>query len=147
MQAIVVERPSTFDRVDHVKEAVGEEVLLGDDQLWILGDQLVVDVDDGDDKVTVPKGFTTDGASIPKIAQWMTGWTPWDEPQRWAAITHDWLYTQRGVGKLYADRVFRSVLESEGAPAFKRNVMFIAVVIGGWPAYFTDQRTGPSVWV
>ena len=31
-----------FDRVDRVKEVVGQPVLPGDDRFWILGDPLVV---------------------------------------------------------------------------------------------------------
>jgi hypothetical protein len=154
MHAYVVERPETFDRVDRVKGVVGQEVLPGDDQIWILGQPLVVVFGSSElvafgtgDRVTVPAGFTTDGASIPGFARWLTGWEPWDEPQRLPAIVHDWLYTQSGVSRHRADLAFRSLLHIEGAGRFKTEIMYVAVVIGGWPAYRTDQRQGPSVWV
>lgn len=144
MDARIVERPETFDRVDRVKVVAGEPVLRGDDRLWILGSPLVVEV--GAHVFVVPKGFTTDGASIPKAGQWLTGWEPWEPPQRWAAIVHDFLYCSPEVSKLLADRVFLGVLASEGASRWRQYVMFVAVVFGGWPAWQADQLTGPQIY-
>jgi hypothetical protein len=146
MQARIVQRPETFDRVDRVKEVVGQEILPGDDRLWILGQPMRFVVDDAD-YITVPKGFTTDGASVPTIGQWLTGWGPWEEPQRLPAIAHDWLYTQPGVRKRRADSAFHCLLRSEGAGWWERSVMYLAVVVGGGPAYRADQRSGPIVRV
>jgi hypothetical protein len=87
--------------------------LRGDDRFWILGDPLVVEVGDGE-RIEVPVGFTTDGASVPTWAQKVTGWDPWVDPQRWAGVVHDWLYSQPGVSKSYADAVFRALLASDG---------------------------------
>ena len=79
LSARIVARPARFDRVDRVKMAVGQPVLPGDDRFWILGDPLVVQVDGGE-RIEVPVGFTTDGASVPGWAQALTGWDPWAEP-------------------------------------------------------------------
>jgi len=147
MEAHIVERPSTFDRVDRVKELAGQTVCSGDDRLWILGDRLVAVVGDGPDRIEVPKGFTTDGASVPRLAQIATGWGRWEDPQRWAAIVHDWSYCARGVPKSYSDHVFRDLLRAEGASRFKTESMYGAVTVGGWLAYRIDQRQGPSIWV
>ena len=143
--AKILSRPDHFDRVDRVKTVVGQPVLPGDDRFWILGEPLVL-VADGQ-HIEVPTGFTTDGASVPSWAQRLTGWEPWEPPQRWGGIVHDWLYTQKGVRKSYADRVFRAVLRSEGAGWRKRNLMYAAVVIGGGPAYEADQARGPRIFV
>jgi len=145
ISARIVERPARFDRVDRVKEAVGQPVLPGDDRFWILGDPLVVEVDSGE-RIEVPVGFTTDGASVPGWAQALTGWEPWADPQRWAGVVHDWLYSQRGVSKSHADDVFRAVLASEGASSWKRKLMYAAVVAGGWWAYRADQARGPRIF-
>ena len=133
LTARIVTKPTKFDRVDRVKAVVGEPILPGDDKFWILGEPLVVDADG--DRFEVVTGFTTDGASVPTWAQRITSWKPWEDPQRWAGITHDWLYTQPGVSKLHADNVFRAVLVSEGAGYWKRKLMYTAVLIGGLPAY------------
>jgi len=42
-------------------------------------------------KITVPKNYVTDGASIPRIL-WRLCGSPMDLPRVYAAIVHDWLY-------------------------------------------------------
>lgn len=145
MEARVIERPATFDRVDRVKEAVGQDVLPGDDRLWILGQKLTFQVNGR--PFVVPKGFTTDGASVPYLAQVLTGWKPWDEPQRWGAIVHDWLYCEPGTFRHFADQAFRGVLRSEGASWLRRTAMYWAVRVGGRPAFRADQAQGVTVFV
>lgn len=164
LAASILDRPETFDRVDRVKHVVGQPILPGDDRLWILGGPLVVAVLAGGDTVgtvTVPRGFVTDGASVPWLAQLATGWRPWDEPQRWGAIVHDWLYCCNGrsltdhpdigslpaAGKSYADRAFRAVLAAAGAHPFRAHTMYWAVHLFGGHAYRSDQATGPTVRV
>jgi hypothetical protein len=144
LEATIVSRPEHFDRVDRVKAVVGEKLLPGDERFWILGEPLVVDVDG--ERIEIPTGFTTDGASVPGWAQRITSWKPWEDPQRWAGIVHDWLYTQPGVTKRHADNVFRAVLASEGAGWWKRKLMYSAVVIGGGPAYRANQERGPRIY-
>ena len=143
--ARIVQHPGRFDRVDEVKRAVGQEVLPGDDRLWILGDPVIAEVD-GFGRIEIPVGFTTDGASVPGWAQTLTGWGPWIEPQRSAAIVHDWLYSTKGITKSFADDVFEALLESGGAPWWKVKVMKAAVVVGGGAAYRRDQARGPDIW-
>lgn len=146
ISAKIVERPARFDRVDRVKEAVGQPVLPDDDRFWVLGGRLVAQVGVRE-WIEIPVGFTTDGASVPRWAQELTGWAPWEDPQRWAGIVHDWLYSPRGVAKSYADNVFRAVLVSEGAGRWKRKLMYIAVVVGGGPANRANQTRGPRIFV
>ncbi len=140
MNVTITSRPADeqFARVDLVKQAVGEPVLPGDDRNWILGEPVVVDVGDGE-VVTVPLGFTTDGASIPAIAQRLTGWKPFEGPQRWAGIVHDWLYYQDGYDRKRADKIFRDILRSEGATGFRTAAMYWAVRLFGRAAYVSNQ--------
>ena len=144
MNGSIVEKPATFDRIDRIKEALGETPLPGDDGVWILGQPMVFEIDSVTH--TVPRGFTTDGASIPKIGIALTGWKRWDEPQRWAAIAHDWLYTRPNTAKQYADLAFRALLISEKASWWMRNVMYLAVRLFGGPAYRADQLHGPMIY-
>ena len=143
-EARIIGVPSRFDRVDRVKAVVGQPIEPGDDRFWILGDPLIVEVDA--ERIDIPPGFTTDGASVPDWAQPLTGWDPWEDPQRWAGVVHDWLYSQPGVGKAHADNVFRSVLASQGAGWFKRDVMFRAVGAGGWSASRRTRARGPRIF-
>lgn len=167
--AQIVQRPQSFARVDMVKIAAyvhgtsTDPVQKGDDRLWILGGPLAVNLlaANGDrvDTVIVPKGFTTDGASVPYLAQLLTGWRPWDEPQRWGAIVHDWLYSCNGLpvpghidlgdlpaaSKPGADQAFRAVLRGAGARWLRHTVMYWAVRLFGGHAYRVDQATGPTI--
>ena len=43
----------------------------------------------------------------------LTGWKPWEDPQRWAGVVHDWLYSQPGISKSHAD-------ESSALCSFRR---------------------------
>lgn len=144
MNATILKRPTTFDRVDKVKLAVGQPVLKGDSRFWILGGPLIVEIDGGTHEV--PLGFTTDGASIPELGQFLTGWDPWEPPQRWGAIVHDFLYYSAGIAKPFADRAFRAVLESEGSNWWQREIMYLAVRLFGGRAYRADQLRGPRIY-
>ncbi|MGC1513549.1 MAG: DUF1353 domain-containing protein [Acidimicrobiales bacterium] len=146
ISATIEKRPSRFDRVDRVKRSVGQPVEAGDDRFWILGEPLVVLVN-GNERINVPVGYTTDGASVPVWAQRLTGWGRWEDPQRWGGIVHDWMYTQPATPKAHADNVFRAVLKSEGTPRYKREIMWAAVVVGGGPAYRVSQAKGPNIFV
>jgi hypothetical protein len=138
---VITARPTDqeFARVDLVKQVVGQVVLEGDDLTWILGAPLVVEVDDGE-VITVPIGFTTDGASIPKFAQKLTGWKPFEGPQRWAGIVHDWLYYQDGYDRKRADEIFRDILRAEGATDFRTTAMYWAVRLFSGMAYRKNQE-------
>jgi hypothetical protein len=141
MNVSIISRPSDeqFARVDRVKQAVGQPVLPGDDRNWILGEELVVDMGDGE-IITVPMGFTTDGASIPAAVQRLTRWRPFEGPQRWAGIIHDWLYYQDGYDRKRADQIFRDILRAEGAGRFRTAAMYWAVRLFGKAAYDSNQE-------
>lgn len=143
MTVKILDRPTTFDRVDRVKWAAGQEVRRHDEDFWILGGPLTFSVDGR--VFQIPKGFTTDGASIPAVGQLLTGWARWDPPQRWAAIIHDWLYCAE-VSKDYADHAFRAALLAEGADWWMRTAMYRAVRWFGHGAYTVDQAAGPLIY-
>ncbi len=143
LTAKIITKPNRFDRVDRVKAVVGGQILPEDDRFWILGDPLAAEADH--ERVEIPTGFTTDGASVPAWAQRVTRWKPWADPQRWPGVVHDWLYSQAGVTKARADSMFRALLASEGAGWFKRKAMYTAVVVGGGSAYRANQARGPRI--
>lgn len=94
---------------------------------------------DGPTFVTVPAGFVTDFASIPRpVWPLFPPFGPW----ALAAILHDWLYVTRGEGGRWsradADRMFREAMEEiakareDGQPAaWKRAIIYRAVRVGG----------------
>jgi hypothetical protein len=99
----------------------------------------------GADTVTVPPGFVTDLASIPRWA-----WTllPPDGPWVKAAVIHDFLYATQGTGVAWpkrpsgnsraapysrreADDILRDAMQDRGVDAARRFVIWAAVRLGG----------------
>lgn len=82
---------------------------------------------------TVPKGFITDFASVPRLpfAYLLAGNTA-----HWAAVIHDYLYRHAEVEpKEIADLVFHEAMAASGVPAWRRAIMFKAVSAFGRASY------------
>lgn len=80
---------------------------------------------------TVPVGFLTDGASIPKIF-WSFIGSPFTGLYRRAALTHDYLYYSQTTTRLYADMIFLEGMKYLKVPWWKRKIMYLAVRSWGW---------------
>lgn len=79
--------------------------------------------------VTVPKGFSTDLASIPQFLQSLI---PLVGNHLQAAIVHDICYRRKiGVSKKDSDNMFYDGMLSLEVPWWKANVMYQAVHLGG----------------
>ncbi|HII0646390.1 TPA: DUF1353 domain-containing protein [Salmonella enterica subsp. enterica serovar Yopougon] len=93
--------------------------------------------DDNSDVISVPAGFVTDLASVPRIF-----WTllPPDGKYAKAAIIHDYLYDNALRTKKEADRIFLDGMTILGVPEWKRIVMYLAVRIFGRGNYSKDQQ-------
>lgn len=93
--------------------------------------------------VTVPAGFVTDFASVPRIpvAFLLAGGCA--DP---AAVIHDWLYTTHEVDRATADAVFREAILAGGDPSWRAWLMWAGVRIGGARPYEADgQKQLPDV--
>lgn len=105
---------------------------------WALLAPLVYGSDRAGHTITVPKGFQTDFASVPRvpIAFWLTGDTAHE-----AAVVHDYLYQTHGVGtRQQADGVFLEAMAAMGIPGWRRQLMYQAVRLCGGAAW----QSGPS---
>lgn len=97
---------------------------------------------------TVPVGFTTDGASIPRIF-WSFIGSPFTGLYRRAALIHDYLYYSQTTTRLYADRIFLQGMKGLGVSWWKRKVMYFAVrgfASGIWKRHakkIKDSLTSP----
>jgi hypothetical protein len=94
--------------------------------------------------ITVPAGFVTDLASIPRWA-WVL--LPPDGPWVKGAIIHDYLYATGGTGEWKghpssiappaaytrrdADRILREAMQNRGVDIVRRNIIYAAVRFGG----------------
>lgn len=82
--------------------------------------------------ITVPAGFVTDFASVPRlpIIYLATGNTA-----RSPAVVHDWLYTSGELRRSAADAVFLEAMKASGISFLRRVAMYAAVRAVGWRYY------------
>jgi hypothetical protein len=80
-------------------------------------------------KITVPAGFKTDFASVPRLFWRII--PPWGRYSA-AAVVHDYLYETNSVDRAEADQIFLELMKRLGVPLWKRQLMYRAVRIGGW---------------
>lgn len=78
-------------------------------------------------RISVPSGFETDFASVPRLF-----WRLWphDEAAE-AAVVHDWLYSQPDADRLFADAMLALVMRLTGKPRLMRWAFYLAVRLGG----------------
>lgn len=82
-------------------------------------------------KVTVPAGFETDLASVPRFL-WSI-FPPHDPHYAAAAVVHDYLYRWDGFTRVVADAVFYEAMRVLGTPKWKAKAMYIAVrLVNRW---------------
>jgi hypothetical protein len=86
-------------------------------------------VNGGGLKITVPKDFETDFASIPRIF-----WSIMPPVGRYskAAVLHDYLYHLPNCSRFLADALFREAMKQLGVSLWKRLVIFYSVRFFGW---------------
>ena len=86
-------------------------------------------------QITVPEGFVTDLASIPRPLQAII---PKVAKHRRAAVLHDYLYAIRGnlpdvnLSRAQCDGLFLEAMESTGVRFTRRWAMYLGVRSGGW---------------
>ena len=86
--------------------------------------------------VTIPKGFLTDGASIPRIL-WRVCGHPMSTKRISVAVVHDAIYSGelKGYTRKEADTIYRDALIEQGWPKWK-----------AYLEYFTLRACGASHW-
>ncbi len=82
------------------------------------------------DVAYVPKGFITDGASIPKIFWPLIGGPL--GPYAPAAVVHDFIYKYQLRDREEADRIFLEAMGVLGVAWWRRRSMWLAVRVAGW---------------
>ncbi len=89
--------------------------------------------------VTVPAGFESDGASVPRFF-WRAVFPPGDAHALRAAFVHDWLYRNGSRAEewsgLAADRLFYRLLLEDGVPPLR-----------AWMAYSGVRLFGKRNWI
>lgn len=86
---------------------------------------------------SVPEGFVTDFASIPRLFWTVIGHPAGRYAQ--AAVLHDCLYSTGAAKRAEADRIFREAMAVLGVPGWQRWLMWAGVRIGGGLAYQSGE--------
>jgi hypothetical protein len=104
------------------------QLVEGDGEKWILDAPFIYSSDVLDRIVTVPEGFTTDLASVPRlpVVYLLTGATGNE-----AAVVHDFLYTTRPCSRKDADEVFYEAVLASGVPKWRAWIMWAGIRAGG----------------
>lgn len=99
--------------------------------LWMTDREFsyFVGEENSQDKITVPKGFTTDLASVPWPASMFI---PPDGRYNQAAVLHDYLYSIQTRPRIGCDRIFLEAMKILGVNVIKRLIMYKAVRLWGW---------------
>ncbi len=74
----------------------------------------------------IPAGYQTNGITASAKVKSLLG-DGVDHPETWAAIFHDWLFTQPGITRRQADQMFHDLLIAYGVPAAKAGLMYTTV--------------------
>jgi len=98
-------------------------------QLWEVINDFRVKV--GDNLVIVPKGFITNGASVPNVFWWLCA--PVAGPFGEAAVVHDWLYNIMSTwdDRKRADQILYEIGRYRGANLFRGQAVYRAVRLFG----------------
>ncbi len=88
--------------------------------------------------ITVPAGFVTDGASIPKV--FWSIMSPFGEYFE-AAVIHDFLYSRKSevYDRFVADNIFKEAMYNIGVPWPTREIIYRAVRLFGW-RFFKGEK-------
>ena len=92
-------------------------------------------------EITVPAGFITDFASVPRlpVAYLLAGGEA-DE----ASVVHDYLYHSHELARADADAVFEEAMAATGQPWWRRKLMWAGVRLFGASPYADDIEEQPK---
>lgn len=91
--------------------------------------------------IVVPRGFETDGASVPRI-MWRL-FPPFDGDYDAAAVLHDYVYRNSlklGFTREQADTLLRDGMVATHTARWKRCAIYYGVRLGGWTAWNINRE-------
>lgn len=76
----------------------------------------------------IQKGYVCNGITAPRKIREILG-EGVDAPETWAAVFHDWLFTQPGMSREKADRLFHDLLLAYDVPPLKARLIYSSVSV------------------
>ena len=118
------------------------EPMLDGGECWVLVADFHAKVDGM--AFTVPAGFVTDGASIPRFL-WRLCGHPLETRRFPIAVLHDWLYeADLGLTRQQVDEIYRDGLLSLGYGKWTAATEYYAIRLFGGSRWMTSNETTPT---
>jgi hypothetical protein len=100
--------------------------------LWVLLSPFSYSSEIAEYVITVPEGFVSDFASVPRIP--LVYDSLGNIAQR-AAVIHDYLYATKALPRDIADKVLLEAMEVSGVSWLRRKMIYMGVRVGGASHY------------
>lgn len=112
---------------------------LADGRTWYLRKAFSYDVgrEGSGETISVPAGFLTDFASVPRPLWWL--YPRWGRYGN-AAVIHDFCYWQQQYGRKQADDIFLEAMEVLEVGSFNRYLFYAAARLFGCIAWRKNKR-------
>ena len=108
---------------------------------WKLKEDVVYTVVKTNEVITVPKGFMTDLAQIPR-ALWFL-YAPFGRYQK-SAVVHDYLYSKQYTTRKEADQIFYEAMKDDKVATGIRHLIHLFVGMFGWYAWKQNKSKLPK---
>ena len=104
---------------------------------WQLSSTLLYASDIVDGLITVPSGFITDFASVPRlpVVYLLNG-----DTAHAAAVVHDYLYAAAYIPRNLADKILYEAMRVTGVPLWRAGAMYAAVRLFGGQFYGRKKK-------
>jgi hypothetical protein len=109
-----------------------------DSRDWMLVESVAYSIGNSGVIVSVPKGFVTDFASIPRPL-WSFGLSPHGRFSK-AAIVHDYLYWTQDCTREQADNLLLIAMKESEVSRSQQNEIYLGVRAGGETAWESNRR-------
>lgn len=120
-------------------------------QGWLLTSDLPVLIAEG--RFTIPKGFKSDLASIPRLLRVLPGFDCYECGVR-APVIHDWGYQKGGqvsdtilLSRKRVDDLLRIFARCDGVGRIRAFIVWAAVRAFGWLAYRRMPNREQALWM
>lgn len=87
--------------------------------------------------ITVPRGFITDFASIPRPLWWL--FPKWGKYGN-AAVIHDWLYWNQNIPRKKADLILYKAMTTLDVDKLSKRLIYLAVRICGGCSWSENEK-------
>jgi Protein of unknown function (DUF1353) len=110
----------------------------GDNNYWIVAEEMTWTIGNTSEKIVIPKGFVTDFASIPQ-SLWSLGLSPQGRYSR-AAVVHDYLYWSQSCTRSQADRLLVIAMKESQVGKFDEVAIYEGVNTFGASAWNSNRN-------